>query len=559
MAKLVTTSGLGVGDEYPLELDEVVIGRSLDCDLVLTEDAVSRKHAKITRRGTNFIIEDVGSTNGTFVNGVKTEGAVLKDLDKIEVGKRSFTFHVTQEPGEKEAASTAVSIRRDVVDTTSILNSIDARQYDIMREAKTLSASEQLKKISKRLKIVNNINEAIAGSLDLSSILTMILDDLFSVYPQAERGFVMLLEEGSGNLVPQAIKHRGVPDDERITVSSTIISHAVDNQKAVLSADASSDQQFASRASIADFDIHSVMCVPLIYRGQVLGIIYIDTTDPDARFSDENLSLLTAIGLQAAVSIATAQMHAKVLRQSRLEQDVKFAKRVQLAFLPQAPPSVPQYEFASHYTAAYEIGGDFYNFIQLNDRLFGVCVADVSGKGVPAALMMARLTSDVKSISMRESSPGKIVAALNKLMCGEMADQGFVTFVFVTIDVTSHRITITNAGHPPPLVKKGASGKIAKFEESISFPLGVVEDAEFEEDILILDTGDSVTLYTDGVIEAMDKEGNFYTQERLEAILAKGPVTPKGIVKNILADLGEFFQDKPQNDDLTLVCFARSA
>jgi serine phosphatase RsbU (regulator of sigma subunit) len=367
----------------------------------------------------------------------------------------------------------------------------------------------------------------------------------------------MLMEDETKKLIPKAVKYRHEPTEKKIMVSSTVINAAIDGQRAILSADASTDQQFASKQSIADFHIHSVMCVPLIYSEQLLGVIYIDTTRTGASFSEEDLSLLTGIGRQAATSIASAQMHERILRQSRLEQDLRFAKRVQLAFLPKKPPDVPGYEFVSHYTAAREIGGDFYNFIKLGETLLGIIAADVSGKGAPAALMMARLTSDVRFIALREVSPGKVLGAINDLICREMPDQGFVTAVFVTIDTKTHALTIGNAGHPPPLIRRGSSPEIVKFEDSIGLPLGVMEDTEYDEEVVTLEGGDSVMLYTDGVIEAMDEHERFYTQARLEELISKGPTRANDAAANLLGDLERFFKDKPQNDDLTLVCFGR--
>ena len=138
-----------------------------------------------------------------------------------------------------------------------------------------------------------------------------------------------------------------------------------------------------------------------------------------------------------------------------------------------------------------------------------------------------------------------------------MPDQGFVTAAFVTVDTKTNALTISNAGHPPPLIKKGSSAQMIKFEDSIGLPLGVVEEIGYEEEVVNLESEDSVMLYTDGVIEAMDAEENFYTQDRLEQLLAGGPTQPKQIVDNLLSDLKSFFKDKPQNDDLTLVCFGR--
>jgi serine phosphatase RsbU (regulator of sigma subunit) len=556
--KLIEMNEPNVGKEYPLEQEEIIIGRGSKCDIVISDEDVSRQHAKIVCKGKAYIIEDLNSTNGTFVNGNKAERAVLNDLDRIRLGKKVFTFSSGEAFKKSRTSPTMVNLRSEEVDSTTILNSIDARDYDITREREGVAAADQLVKIRRRLNVVNEINRAIAGSLDLDTVLNMILTDLFSVYAQAERGFILLVEDGSERLIPKAVKYRDKPAEERMMVSSTVVRSAISRQRAILSADASTDEQFATKQSIADFHVHSVMCVPLIYKEEILGVIYIDTTRPDATFSEDDLSLLTGIALQAAVSIASAQMHERILRQSRLEQDLRFAKRVQLAFLPQESPKVADFEFVSHYTAAREIGGDFYNFIELDDGVIGVIVADVSGKGAPAALMMARLTSDVRFIALHEKTPNKVLVALNDLICREMQDTGFVTAAFLTIDATTNTLTIGNAGHPPPLIKRPSSGELLKFEESIGLPLGVTEEGEYEEERVVLEKGDSVTLYSDGVIEAMDREERFYTQARLEQYIAEAPPEPQKIVDGLLLDLKNFFKDKPQNDDLTLVCFGKT-
>jgi len=318
MARLVTAGGRYAGRQYQLDRDELVLGRHSDCDIVIAADGASRKHARILRQGDNFLIEDLGSTNGTFVNAQRVGKAVLKDADTIKMGTAIFTFFLSDVRKKVDGSQGVLSMRPAASDKTSILDSIDARSYDITAEAPALGPEEQLKRVSNRLKIVNKINEAISGSLNLDSILKMILDDLFSVYVQAERGFILLLDDDAGAPVPKAVKHRHRPKDETITLSSTIINHAIDNQKALLSVDASSDQKFAGAMSIADHDIHSVMCAPLIFKERILGIIYIDTTNPKAEFTADDLSLLTAIGLQTAVAINTASQHQALIKSERL-------------------------------------------------------------------------------------------------------------------------------------------------------------------------------------------------------------------------------------------------
>jgi len=200
VAKLIEISEPNAGKEYPLLENEIIIGRGSNCDLVISDEDVSRRHAKILCKGKGFIIEDLDSTNGTYVNGQKIERAVLTDGDRLRVGGKSFTFSLSEDLKKRKTSETIVNISSEEVDSTTILNSIDARDYDITRGREGINAAEQVKKTRERLNVVNRINEAMAGTLDLSSVLNVILEDLFSVYPQAERGFIMLIDPSKRKL-----------------------------------------------------------------------------------------------------------------------------------------------------------------------------------------------------------------------------------------------------------------------------------------------------------------------------------------------------------------------
>jgi len=558
LAKLVATAGPHRGSEFELTRRTTTIGRSEECDIVLEDESVSRQHARITLTENHFHIEDLNSTNGTFVNGKRIISHQLLDQDRIQICKSIFIFYPKEAPKEEKPSTDLINILpTQGIDTTTILGSIDASTFTIAHDTRALVSAGQLKQVQRRLQIVNDLSLAIAETLSVNDVLEKILNDLFLVFPQAERGFIMLREGASEELVPKAVKYRHPEKGDRISVSSTIINEAILHRRSVLSADALEDDRFRRQVSVADYEIHSVMCVPLIYKERILGIIHIDTTQPDAHFSKDDLSLLTGIATQAAMGLASAKMHEALLKRQRLERDLQIAMRIQRQFLPRSSPRLPGYSFVSHYTPAFEIGGDFFDFIRLGENLIGIVIGDVSGKGISAALMMARLTSDIRFFASRLIKPARVLKELNDVFYRELSEHGFVTLIFACLDTRAHTLLIGNAGHLPALLVRDGEGVTRKINRTVGFPLGVMDNSTYDEEQVHLNIGESIVFYTDGLIEAMNREKKLYTLERVETILRKVPAHPETMMSAILEDVQSFVKDAPQSDDLTLITFGR--
>ena len=276
-----------------------------------------------------------------------------------------------------------------------------------------LSAKPEVK-LAALLEITNNLGKA----LSVEEILPKLLDSLFKIFVQADRGFVVMRPKPDGPLVPVAVKNRREGDEQRTRISRTIVEEAMKSRKAILSADASSDERFNMAQSIADFAIRSMICAPMVgTEGEPLGVIQIDTLNQKSRFSDEDLEVLAGVASQAAVSIDNAKMHEQVLAQRGMERDLELARRMQRALLPSHPPKVPGYFFFDYYQAARQVGGDYYDYVELPDGRFAVIVGDVAGKGVAAALLMARLSSDVRFLLASEDDPAVAVEKINTGFC----------------------------------------------------------------------------------------------------------------------------------------------
>jgi serine phosphatase RsbU (regulator of sigma subunit) len=329
-------------------------------------------------------------------------------------------------------------------------------------------------------------------------------------------------------------------------------------KKAVLSQDAGADKNLPTSASIADLKIRSVMCVPLITPNkEALGILQLDTSDRK-QFAQEDLDVLAAVASQAAISIQNAQMHESLLEKERLNRDLRLAEQVQKRFLPQTVPTIGGFEFFAHYDPAYEVGGDYYDFVHLPKNRLALAVGDVSGKGVAAALMMAKFSGDTRYCILTENAPAAAANELNQLLFAAGIEEKFITLSLGILDIERQTLSIASAGHPPVLVRR-SSGTVEEIGEDIAgFPLGIMLDAEYRQTEIKLNPGDVVVVYSDGVTDARNLREELYDsreRRRLLRKLADTTGSPELVGRAILQDIREFSAGHAQADDITLICF----
>ena len=564
MAKLVIGSGAGAGKELILKPNNV-IGRHTECDIVLTEESVSRKHARVFEDGTKFFVEDLQSTNGTFVNGQLADRVPLKDKDLLATGNFQFTFYENDDADvSDDVANPDTALGRTIltfgkaqeVETSQIINMIEAKDFDLKNDARQLAERKDLDALQKRLSVINHVASTMADSLDLNDILDNVLEALFDVFTQAERGFVLQIDPKSGNLASRAVRYAAGKEQDEIMLSRTIVNAAMQDRKSILSSDAAHDDRFSAGHSIMDLNIHSVMCAPILYQDDLMGLIQIDTSSVTRSFTEEDLGLLTAVASQSALVLSNANMHDERMREQRIRQDLHFASNVQQSFLPQKFPSVDGYKFHAFYTSAYEVGGDFYDLIDAGEGRVRVIVGDVSGKGVSAALLMARVTSAIKSYAFRDLPTTEIMTLVNRQM--ELAlESRFITIFYGSLDAATGRMEFVNGGQVPPIIRR-IDGSCEVIEEPSCFPLGVMEEIDFESATIELAPGDLLFLCSDGVIEALDEDENCYGTDRLVEIVSKAGADPEAVIKTVHADIQSFIGSAAQSDDLTMLVLGRT-
>jgi len=559
MAFLELVKGAEPGARFELDSARAVIGRSADCEVPIDVPAVSRRHAAILQERGRYFIEDLQSRNGTLLNDKRVTGRLpLEEGDQLIICDQEFRFHVGHGTGvldpmrnlEESSIAELVDDGKDM-SRASVMATLDVTGGGSASWG--ISARPEVK-----LAALIEISNSLAQTLSVEDILPKLLDSLFKIFTQADRGFVVMRPRPDGPLVPVAVKTRRAGDEERIRISRTIVEEAMKSRKAILSADAASDERFGMAQSIADFSIRSMICAPMMGNdGQPIGVIQIDTLNQRSRFTDQDLEVLASVASQAAVAIDNAKMHEQVMAQRALQRDLELARRMQRALLPSKPPQVDGYYFFDYYQAARQVGGDYYDYVPLPGGRHAVVVGDVAGKGVPAALLMARLSADVRFSLASEEDPAKAVQQINEGFAHHDWQDRFVTMIAAVLNPKTGDLMMVNAGHMAPLLRQ-RDGSVAEIgEDAAGLPLGVAPDFEYQLYSHRLEPGDVVTIFTDGFSEAMNGDRELYGLERLKQQLSSPVLNVREFGQHILDDVHQFVNGHDQSDDMCLVCFGR--
>ena len=525
------------GRLFELNKDLVRIGRDPGSDINLGRKDVSWLHAWVFRRPDGFYVEDRESRNKTYLDGVRLtpkvptrlqDGARIKICDNILIFRRQAVRVEGREGGST------------ILGTLANLSSIDV--------------VSSVGKPDDVLRAVLEINRNLGGTIELNESLGKTLDTLFAIFREAESGFIVT-KEVDGELSPRAIRHRdGDPDP--LTLSQTALDHVMTRGQGLLSADHQPlDPDDLSSVS------RMILSVPMLDRaGQPIGIIQLVSRPGKAGFRPDGLDLLAAVAVPIAVTVENNRL-------LRAQAEWAAAGEIQRALLPRRRPGSDSYDSWEHYEPAQEVGGDYYDYIPIRPPDVGagdtwtrwaVAVGDVVGKGMPAALLMSSLSSEVRHHVRIEPDPGRVVQRLNRHFFDAEIFDRFITFLLVVVDAEGHRITVVNAGHPAPFVRR-ASGRIEAIgEEEAGPPLGVLPDHDYVALSTDLDPGDVVVLFTDGVTDATDAKHRQFGVDALRRTLAQAPSAVPDIGEAILRAVRVHASARPQVDDIALVCFGRS-
>ncbi|MFQ5451478.1 MAG: GAF domain-containing SpoIIE family protein phosphatase [Nitrospinaceae bacterium] len=347
-------------------------------------------------------------------------------------------------------------------------------------------------------------------------------------------------------------------DVRRIPLGVRKIGRVAANVKSITVSDMTRDSTGeSSRAWAEARNIHGFSAFPLVYKGQVLGVSAEFTRIPLPQKGEEQVwGQILADHMAAAIANARAfdELKKVTVEKERIESELKFAKLVQEGFLPEKLPQHPHFEFAAKMVPAKFVGGDFYDFIPLKNNRLGMVLGDVSGKGVSAALYMARLLSDFRYLSQMDPDPVMVLKQINRILCERSRQGMFATAIFLLLEMDRCRLRIANAGHPPLLIR-GPENRTIEKGRAGGVPLGILPNAEYLAEDIPLESGNLVFLFTDGATEAYNPKREHFGLSRLQQVLTHNTNSVTKLIGQLQAEIERFTHNAPQQDDLTFLTF----
>ncbi|MGD1010317.1 MAG: SpoIIE family protein phosphatase [Candidatus Aminicenantales bacterium] len=544
--------------KFPLGQKKVSIGRSPTSDIVLPDQFTSGCHATISATDGGYILEDQASKNGTFLNGPRITGdVVLTRGDKIHIGETDIFFDREYEPDVKIIEGTTFTHSSNtIINIKDILKKPPTAVF--LKPAPGGPDMARLQQDQKFSAVLSEVSQALIYHMKLPPLLDHIMDLIIQYIPM-DRGVLMLKEGPGGQLVHKVVRiHDGPLRNLSILVSKSIIRTALDKNSAVLISDIQSDEQLRGQVSVIQAQIHSAMCVPLWSNEEIIGLIYCDRAALLGQFTEEDLKLLTLLANLAANKIENAKLIEKDLERARLDQEMKTAAVIQKNFLPKNDPVFDPYEISGSMRACRHVGGDYYDFIPVDPARLGLVVADVSGMGVSAALLMASLRASLHAEIPVTKDLALLAAKLNDFVHMSSDSHSFISFFFGFLDRQAGEVAYVNAGHNPPLIVNPAAG--ARYLESTGFCLGMFPSVSFEIRTTRLEPGEILCLFTDGIVEHVNGEKEQFGEDRLAAKIRESAGLPaREIIDRIYDEVISFAGCDESTDDMTLVIVRRKS
>lgn len=519
-----------------------VIGRLQDCDLTLRDSRISRRHARIRLEGGACSIEDLGSRHGLTVNGERVRSARLVVGDRLGFGIED-SYHLTV----CDAGSPDVPLLRrvsgfsDDPGRTGTLGRLAA----VLDVARTMEVSEG----------VGPVFEAV-----VEAALTI---------AGADRAFLLLRDDGGELEVKAARDSSGgdrQPDD--LKVPRSIIADALDRRRELFSVSigqSGDTDEIDPGSTASELDLRSALCVPILRmrigqssetsvissKKDTLGVLYMDTRDPEVRLADGNHALLQTLAVEISTVLENARLIEEEREKRRLEHEIRMARGIQRALLPAELPSEGWLVARGHCESSSQLGGDYYDIMQVAPDKWAAVVADVSGKGIAASILASLLQGAFFLGAAPDIPLSGTLERINRYLC-ERSEQARFATVFVLVIDERGEVRWTNAGHCPAILVR-SSGEIDRLEPN-SRPVGLFHDADFAEDACRLSSGDKLVIYSDGVSELRSPAGEEFGERRLEQFAAaKASLGTAELFDALLARVLEHSRDVPRKDDLTLL------
>lgn len=555
-------------------------GRDPACEIWIDDPGTSRRHARFRKTPEGFAVEDLGSKNGTLVNDAPCAARILRDGDVITLG----TVQLTYQDDDSSAEPPTVVVTDRPADRQS---------------ARYSNPGDRVQLPQQRLQVIYELSDRLTRLRDRDQLLSDAMDICFDML-RFERGAIAVRRPGGRTVDWPVVRHLRGKEGE-LTISRTTLSRALDHgERAIVTEDRFGNAD--PTVSMVQHGIRSAMCVPLMYDNNVLGVIYGDRISTAAVYTPEDVDFLAAIARQVSIGLVNARLLDEQRQMARLEKDLELARRIQNGLLPAALPARPGLKVAALNEPGNRVSGDYYDVIERPDGRLWMLVADVTGEGVAAALLMANLQAAVRATIDETDDPAELMTRWNRLICANTDSSKFITALLGLIDPAARRARFTAAGHFPPLIVRSlaepqASACASALAEpsykhegaaepqasacasadsptplppfrgvtsaplQADFPLGVFDDARYQT--VEVDLGPApctVFSYTDGVIEARDRSDALFGHPRLAAVLAERAADPPGaMLTAVRKAVTRFIDGAPQSDDITMLAVTLEA
>jgi serine phosphatase RsbU (regulator of sigma subunit)/FixJ family two-component response regulator len=513
------------------------IGRSSSNDLVFSQMSISRSQAEVQVQNGEYILRDLGSKHGTYLNGTRIEQARLSDGDRIQLGGlqgQTLTFHVG-----------------DLLQ--SLLGFSDSRP-------ETGISVRGFREIGMLLATLR----ALSSIPLLDDLLALVVDTAIEV-TGAERGFIMLKDETEQLSFRCARNSYKRPLDGSSFQTSRRVPHEVfKTGKRVVINDLDLGDTSDDHSSTRRLGLRSIFCVPLRYltfhesgnlsgigRMETLGVLYVDSQTIGTGLSNTQIEALETLASEAAMAIYNARLYRDSQEKRKMDEELAIAREIQQALLPNPDKTLPFVTACSRNLPCREVGGDYFDYFDMEGGRLGFALGDVAGKGMPAALLTSMIQGIFSAQTLLDLTPPSIISNVNRNLVRRGTGNRFVTFFFGILDPDGN-CTYTNAGHNPPFVLR-RDGSLCELTEG-GIVLGLFADAQYESRTIKLDPGDHVVLYTDGVLEALNTAGEEFGERRLQELLQESRLcTTAEILSRLQEAVTAFSANTPQHDDITMM------
>jgi len=536
----------GMPFEHLFEGDSLIIGRSSSAGLAIADRFLSRQHSRLFRDGERVLVEDLGSRNGTLLNGEPVAGR--REVVSGDVLQLSGSAITVRSEGDSPPSTAS---------TDSPLHTLFRSASELLARRSEVPPSPDaaaLARYAERFKMLHEVHQALGRPIALAELLELILDRAFD-HLRPERAAIFLTTP-QGELIRAASRSAAGTRDELVD-SRSLAREVIDKGLAALVLDAQTDSRFANAESLLGSGVRSLMAAPLLTPEGALGMIALDSRLHVRQFGEEDLELLVGLAAVAALRIRNVALAEEAAERRRMQEELALARRIQVALLPARMPELPGWELHGGNIPSRGVSGDYYEVVERQEgRECVLFIADVSGKGVAASLLTASLEALAASPIEDGLPADELFRRLSRQLYRRTPPEKYATAFVAVLEPESGRIRWANAGHNPSLVVR-AAGAVERLGPT-GPPLGLLPGALYTMAEASLEPGDLLVLYTDGIVEANDSKDDEYGLERLVSVcLARREDQLGELARRLEEDLEAFVRGVPYADDRTIVLLRR--